>query len=919
MTRRRQGEKFDFIFGVILMFGLAACSNKPVEKVPETPATAATTVTTTPPATAEAAQHPGSLSKEAAQMRASQVANIRYQLQIDLDQKDKNFKGEETIAFDLLKADQDLRVDFNGGEVSALEVNGQPMTAAYNKQYLVIPKAMLKVGPTQIKLSFQHEYSRRGEGLSRFNDPIDKNTYVSTQFEPYGANQVFPCFDQPDLKATYELQVKAPKTWEVISTMRESQVVTDNEFRLWTFPKSFLISTYVFSLHAGPFSKWEDKKFRIPLRLFARKTLAPFVKAEEWFAITRFGLDFFESYFKTPYPFAKYDQLLIPEFSSGAMENVAAITFTERVVPRGEMSRQLRRGRDGTILHEMAHMWFGNLVTMKWWGDLWLNESFASYMADVASSHHPEYPETWRLFYSGKREAYYDDQMPTTHPVAGQVHNTDEALTNFDSITYQKGASILKQLNYVITEGVFQSALQIYFKRHAFQNAEYADFMKAIGEAANQNFAQWQKAWFETAGLNTIATQLECRDGKISKLSFAQSAASGNVPARPHAVEVTLMNRANGKVRVTEIFRADLDGPLTQVNAAVGKTCPHVVYPNHSDLGYLKVRLDDRSINNLKYSINEVEDPLLRSQLWASLWDKVEDAELPFVAFAELVVPEALAKERDELILGQLLHYTRNLVNYYHHHEILARSELPELKTKIDQILWLRINQRKIPKAERFRLFEGLRQLTASKTGVQNLKRWLRGAVKVPEIQLDSDRRWQLITQISASGDPDAVALVETEIKRDPSSIGQEYRIGALAARPDLKEKEKWLKELKKDKPTLSYSQLRRAIWNMFPTGQEDLRDQYAKQFFEDVLWINDHRSVWESSEFAYLSPSGCSKQTAGMNEEFLSRQSSLNPGVTKSLKNQAEKGRRCQRIVALVEGGRKFGDDQKPSTSKPR
>lgn len=845
--------------------------------------------------------------KEAA-IRAKIITQVDYDLDFDFTQEGDQYSGQVAIQFMALTGGRDLRVDFSGQNIIHASLNGKPFEANPNGVYLVVPGKLIERGSQRLVLQFTQEYNRQGRGLTRFIDPLDKRTYIYTDFEPYDANVAFPCFDQPDLKATFSVKAKAPKDWEMISSVRENSVQnTDDGNHQWSFPRSSRFSTYIFSLHGGPYAKWEDKNFRIPLRLFARRSLAKYVKINEWFPITRHGFDFFEEYFHTPYPFKKYDQIVVPEFNSGAMENVAAVTFNERLIARGEKTRAQIRGLANVILHEMAHMWFGDLVTMRWWGDLWLNESFATYMASLAMSHSKEFPESWHQFFGGKFGAYWEDHLATTHPVVAQVQDTNEAFTTFDSITYGKGASVLKQFVFTIGEDSFRKGLESYFTRYAEKNTDYKDFFSVMSEASQKDLGDWHKVWFETAGLNTIKAQFECKAGQISQLAILQGSVSGSPILRPHATNLALLKRSGSEVLVSEVIRVDVSAATNYIAQAVGKPCPDVVFPNYQDYGYFKTLLDDRSLNSLKFTINEVKDDLLRHQLWFALWDKVRDAEFSYIAFADLLATDAVAKENNDMISRYLVNLSAQVLNYFDFSPQLKASEGKAFAERIDQVVLDRLFSARPGQPEQLIWLDALPTIVSSPQGLNRVKRLLKGQDSLRGLSLDQDRRWDLLILLARNGDAEAKTLIEIEAKRDPSSQGVEKRIGALAALPNWDEKMKYVEEYKKDKWTLSYAQLRSAISNIFPRQQLELRQKYQDQYFSDLTLVNQTKENFATGLFTTLSPSACANGVSDRIDQFVSKTANLKPVLSKALRNQAEEGRRCLKIIALAEGGGRF------------
>lgn len=395
----------NFLNFFALVILLSACSSNVVEDI-------------APQSTAVQRLEASYLEESYARIRSKQVSNVAYKLKFNLSGDKAEFSGQVEISFDLLNNKQDLTLDFSDGDVSRVNLNGQDIEIDYNSWFISIDRSMLTQGPQKIVVEFTHPYSKTGSGLYRFIDPEDERVYIYSDLEPYDANRIFPSFDQPDIKATYDMEVEVPSDWLVVTSRKETNVVDKGETKLWQFPISEKFSTYIFSLHAGHYHIWESKAGDIPLRLMARQALAEHVVIEDWFEITRQGFAFFQDYFEVDYPFHKYDQLIVPDFNSGAMENTGAVTFSERFIRRGSYTTEERERIANVILHEMAHMWFGNLVTMDWWNGLWLNESFATYMAYLSATEATEFNRAWHSFFSRtKRWAYNTDEQVTNHPI----------------------------------------------------------------------------------------------------------------------------------------------------------------------------------------------------------------------------------------------------------------------------------------------------------------------------------------------------------------------------------------------------------------------------------------------------------------------------------------------------------------------
>ncbi|MCB0385097.1 MAG: aminopeptidase N, partial [Bdellovibrionales bacterium] len=693
------------------------------------------------------------LTREVAIQRASHVSQVHYDLEFQLREKKADYSGQTTITFDYEGSREPLRIDFYQGQIRKLVVNDKALTPQYNELFIVLPASSLKVGTNTVVIQFQRAFSRDGRGFVRFEDPEDGRVYTYTDLEPFKPNRVFPCFDQPDLKATYTMKVTAPKTWHVITSVRESGIQDlGNDSRVWDFPKSAKFSTYIWSLHAGPYHMWEDKAGDIPLRLFARESLAKFVKTNDWFTFTKQGLEFFPKYFAYPYPYKKYDQLIVPEFNPGAMENVAAVTFSERFISRGPKSDRSRRGLANTILHEMAHMWFGDLVTMKWWNDLWLNESFATYMAHLALAEATEYKNTaWRSFHGTKQWAYWEDQLVTTHPIEANVPDTRQAFANFDGITYGKGASVLKQVAYFIGPEKFKLGVQNYFKKYAEKNTELKDFMGELSTAYGSSLDEWQKQWLQTSSLNTISVDLTCDQNKVTELKLSQSAPDDHNHLRGHRFKVALFGSRSGKLGTTDIFEVRLTEPSLTIAEAKGKACPVLVYPNYEDYGYLKVNLDEVTIKNLPQYIHILADPFQRQLFWSALWDMVRDSNLHLKKYADLAL-KGIAKEKDEDTLRDILNslhgrYSNSASVLYYMPQQSTEQKLAfqSFAEKLERISWSKLKAAKAGSEIQKIWLNSVMTAATTSFGLSNIKALLEGDVKLKGLPIDQDKRWSII------------------------------------------------------------------------------------------------------------------------------------------------------------------------------
>ena len=841
------------------------------------------------------------LTQAQAESRFLQIKDVSYFLEISLSATEKNYSGKSTLHFKVNHLDHPVRIDFYQGKIISVTANGKDIPTNYNGKYLLIPTDTLTLGDNQVAIEFSTNYNLEGRGLSKFQDPEDKSVYIHTQLEPFNANYVFPCFDQPDLKATYEMNVKAPQAWIVVSSNKESSIKEDGDFRVWHFPRSEKFSTYVWSLHAGPFKVWE-KNFRIPLRLMARQSLAKYVKTEEWFQVTQQGLDFYEKYFATSYPFKKYDQLIVPEFTSGAMENVAAVTFNEGYVSRGDKSLREKRALANVILHEMAHMWFGDLVTMKWWNDLWLNESFATYMADLAMTSNTVFKDAWRDFYSGKTGAYWEDEMVTTHPVATDVADTLHAMANFDNITYGKGAAVLKQTSFYLTSEKFQKGVQLYFTKYAGTNTTLDDFMGALSEGSGKNLTEWKKIWLRTAGVNKLESQLTCAQGLIQSLTLTQTPPAENPYLRTQRLQVVLLNSKQEELKTGKVFPIEISKAVTDVTEAKGQPCPSLVYPNFEDHGYLSAILDPVSLKNFSENPQGLKDAFLRQMVWRSLWDLTREAKLPVLDYIKVAIKKGIAVETDDYILKDLYRSVAGRDSlgasalFY-----LSRSDqkLFEAQAKgLEELTWQRLNKASAGSEQQKTFFEGFLMASRTDFSQEKLFQLVQGKIKLSGFSIDQDKRWAMINILARSHHPQAKLLISKEAKKDVSFFGQAGMIGSTTALPFWLEKKKWIEEFKSEKPQHSMALIKSALYNIFPFNQEKLREDYSNEFFKDLIFVNKTKDASVAASFVGLAPIDCGYGKSDRIGPFLQEQKDLQPTILKRLKIQKQENERCQKII---------------------
>ncbi|WP_055630450.1 aminopeptidase N [Streptomyces hirsutus] len=792
------------------------------------------------------------LTREEAQQRAKLLTVDSYEIDLDLSgaQEGGTYRSVTTVRFDVSADAEGAEsfIDLVAPTVHEVTLNGDALDPAevFADSRIALPG--LLPGRNVLRVSADCAYTNTGEGLHRFVDPVDDQAYLYTQFEVPDARRVFASFEQPDLKATFRFTVKAPHGWTVISNSPTPEP-RDN---VWEFEPTPRISTYITALIVGPYhsvhSVYEKDGQSVPLGIYCRPSLAEYLDADAIFDVTRQGFEWFQEKFDYAYPFGKYDQLFVPEFNAGAMENAGAVTIRDQYVFRSKVTDAAYEVRASTILHELAHMWFGDLVTMEWWNDLWLNESFATYAEAACQADAPgsKWPHSWTTFANSmKTWAYRQDQLPSTHPIMADIRDLDDVLVNFDGITYAKGASVLKQLVAYVGKDAFFSGVQAYFKRHAYGNTRLSDLLGALEETSGRDLSTWSKKWLETAGINVLRPEIETdgADGTGTITSFAirqeapalPAGAKGESTLRPHRIAVGLydLDEASGKLVRVDRVELDVDGELTAVPQLVGKARPAVVLLNDDDLSYAKVRLDERSLAFVTEHLGDFEASLPRALCWASAWDMTRDAELATRDYLSLVL-SGIGKESDIGVVQSLHRQVKLAIDLYSapntREALLTRwteATLAHLRAaeagSDHQLAWARAFAATARTPEQLDLLDSL----------------LEGTQTIEGLAVDTELRWTFVERLAAVGRYDETEIAG-EYERDKTAAGERHAATARAARPTEEAKaEAWASVVESDK--LPNALQEAVIAGFVQTDQRELLAPYTDRYFEAVA------DVWES------------------------------------------------------------------------
>ncbi|MEU5974316.1 aminopeptidase N [Streptomyces sp. NPDC047315] len=750
----------------------------------------------------------------------------------------RTFRSVTTIRFRAARPGAATFVDLIAPRVTAVSLNGTALDPAEVFDGARIALADL-AAENVLVVDAQCAYSRTGEGLHRFVDPEDGEVYLYTQYEPADARRVFANFEQPDLKAPFHFEVTAPEGWTAWSNGAGERGADG----VWRFAKTQPISTYITAVVAGPYHYETDLYTRtfddgtvleIPLGAMCRKGLARHFDADDVFLVTKQGLDFFHDRFDFPYPFGKYDQAFVPEYNIGAMENPGCVTFREEFIFRGKVTQAAYERRANVVLHEMAHMWFGDLVTMVWWDDLWLKESFADFMGSYAMVGATRFTNGWTTFANNRKAwAYRADQLPSTHPVTADIRDLEDAKLNFDGITYAKGASVLKQLVAYVGEDAFLEGSRRYFKRHAYGNTRLDDLLSALAETSGRDMAAWSRSWLQTSGVNSLAPQITYDSGdRITELSVVQDGET----LRPHRVAVGLYRREGTELVRYASAEVDVDGARTAVPELAGSERPAFVLVNDEDLTYCKIRFDEGSLSTLRAHLGDVTDPLARALCWSALWNLTRDALMPARDFVDLVLRFA-GRESDIGVLQMLHAWARTALVHYAAPQwraeggrLLAEGALRELRQaepgSEHQLAWAR--------------FFG--SVADSAADLQLLKGLLDGTAKIDGLDVDQELRWSFLEPLAAHGVADEAALA-AELARDDTASGTRHHVRCLAARPSAAVKDQaWAQVVESDE--LSNALVEATISGFVQSGQRELLAPYAPKYFEAIERVWRERTI---------------------------------------------------------------------------
>jgi len=805
------------------------------------------------------------LTRDEAATRSALITVSSYQVDLDLTGDDSTFGSVSVIRFGCAAPGSSTHLDLTAPAVREIILNDVTVSPdAFDGDRITLTGL---AADNVLRVTAECAYSHSGEGLHRFADPADGRVYLYSDLETFDAHRVYACFDQPDMKATYQLAVTAPAGWQVVSNMAAESSIGDGEAVRWHFPATPVMPTYITAVAAGPYHVVRDEHDGIPLGVYCRQSLAPYLDADEIFEVTRQGFDFFHSSFGIKYPFGKYDQLFVPEFKEGAMENAGCVTFVEAYIFRSRVTDFAREARAETILHEMAHMWFGDLVTMRWWDDLWLNESFATWAGTLAQAEATRWTSAWTTFAQlYKAWAYRQDQLPSTHPIAADIPDIEAVEVNFDGITYAKGASVLKQLVAYVGRENFLDGVRKYFAAHAWGNATLADLLAALEETSGRDLAAWSEQWLRTAGVNTLRPSYALDgDGRFTEFAVEQEAAATHPVLRSHRIAIGLYDlTGDGLVRRHRV-EIDVAGPRTVVAELAGQPRPDLALVNDDDLSYAKIRLDEHSLGTLVDSISLFTDSLPAALCWSAAWDMCRDGEMAARDYVRLVL-SGISSVADISVVQTLLRQAGQAVRRFADPG-WRQTGLALIADALRRLL------REAPPGSDAQLayvraFAGVATSTDDLAFLTGL---LDGTVLLDGVTVDTELRWALLGRLVSRGFRGiGEADIDAELARDATDAGERHAAACRAAVPAAGAKQAaWDTLVSGELPLAKF----RAVLNGFADpDQPELVNPYRERYFAVVgdVWRDWSSAMAQDFVIGAYTVGAMSEETVRITDEYI-------------------------------------------------
>ncbi|WP_334123253.1 aminopeptidase N [Glutamicibacter sp.] len=833
------------------------------------------------------------LTRDEASTRADLINVDSYEVILDLTRGERVFTSQTTVRFSAVEGSSTF-IDAVTDSVRSITLNGVALDPAEVSDGIRIQLPNLASENT-LSIDADALYMNTGEGLHRFVDPVDNEVYLYTQFEVADCRRMFAVFEQPDLKATFQFTVTAPKYWNVISNAPTPAPSEQGEAATWSFAPTERISCYITALIAGPYQVARDSLVSssgrtVELGVFVRASMMEYLDVENIVTITRQGFEFYEKNFGVPYPFEKYDQLFVPEFNAGAMENAGAVTFLEEYVFRSRPTGAMIERRAITILHELAHMWFGDLVTMKWWNDLWLNESFAEFMSTLAAAQNTEFTGAWTTFNSlEKNWAYRQDQLPSTHPIVAPINDLEDVEVNFDGITYAKGASVLRQLVAFVGQEEFMAGVREYFAKHAWSNTELPDLLRELEASSGRDLSGWGAQWLETAGVNTLTADINTDDaGIITSFIIRQSAVAEYPTIRQHRLAVGFYSLDDaGTLQRVHREELDISGESTQVDALIGLARPDLVLLNDDDLTYAKIRLDEASLATATEHLKDFNESLPRTLVWSAAWDSVRDAESSASTYVQLLLNN-IGHEVDSSVIMVLLRQLNTSLDQYVAHE---HSE--ELSIQAADRLWELANAAQSGSDAQLQLAKSFAHRSRTTEQLDRVQGLFDGSQVLDGLEIDTDLRWSLAIALSAGGRL-ADDQIDAVLAQDDTAKGKASWYTARASRPTAQAKDQAFEAIAT--ATLSNDQQSAVIAGFNNVHDSSLLAGYNEKYFGVLInaWETFSHEMAKQIVLGLYPSSQISQETLDQTDAFLETLGEKHPALRRLLTESAADVRRA-------------------------
>ena len=789
------------------------------------------------------------LSRAEAADRSAHLKIHRYDVTLDVTTGEETFYSKSKVTFACSKPGYSTFIDAVGKRLISATLNGKSIEASeFTGQSLFLKDLQAE---NELVVEVEAIYSKTGEGLQRSVDPVDNEVYLYSQGETAFIRNMYPCFDQPDLKSTFDFTVIAPAHWEVISNNPVKNKSDVDGKKKWEFTTTPIMSTYITAVVAGPYAHVHDEyngKKKIPMGIYCRKSLFQHLDADEIFLVTKQGFEYFERVFGLAYAFDKYDQIAVVDFNWGAMENAGCVTFREELlVFRSKVTERMYNARANTILHEMAHMWFGNLVTMKWWDDLWLNESFAEWSSYLALVEATRFKNSWAGFNAERKNwAYRQDQLSSTHPIAADMVDIETVKANFDGITYAKGASVLHQLVAHVGRDNFIAGLQVYFAKHAYRNTTLKDLLDELEAKSGRSLDSWVATWLQTAGVNTLRPEVKLSGDTYESIAIKQEPPlipAGSTEKRPHRMAVGLYDLKGDVLSRRTSVELDVAGELTSVDKLKGEKVADLLLINDKDLSYAKIRFDQRSIDTLKSHLGKLNDNLSRALCWSAAWDMLRDAEISSSDFIDIAIA-GLPGEDDITTVTALGNQLSSAIEVY-----AAPKNRDSLREKIATVMGDLLERAKPGSDFQLQFARFFASLAHTQAQGAKIRELLDG--KLNGLTIDADLRWHLLICLVERGLA-GVSEIDAELQRDNTLTGQLARERCLAAQPNLEAKEKAFKTATENFEISNWMRLS-AIQGFARPLHRDFHAKFIDRYFGLILNIYNTKSYEDSSNIIDL------------------------------------------------------------------